>query len=81
MTHLNENEVKVLNAICMDCDDIDGEGFNRLTDMMVTLIEDTNMNGNQLGGYITSLANKNCVIIDAVENEVWVPEEVFARFC
>lgn len=84
MGNLNERERDVLRVICDDCDDIEGEGFDRSADMMSALIHDPRTSGmspQALGGYITALGRKGYVIINPVDDEVWVLREVFAVFC
>lgn len=80
MKKLNENESKALGIICNDCDDIDGEGFTRLTSIIGLLVSEFK-NGHAAGGYLTQLAAKGYVDIDPMEDEVWVGRDVYSAYC
>lgn len=80
MANLNENERKALEIICDDCDDIEGEGFTRLTGVMIELVKHFK-NGQVAGGYITDLMSKGLITVEPSENEVWVNAEVFDAYC
>lgn len=80
MATLNENEVKALVAICNDCDEIEGEGFTRIGHMINALMGAFG-NYQKVGGYIADLMEKDCIIVDAREDEVWVPRETYATYC
>jgi hypothetical protein len=77
---LNENELKALKAICADCDEIDGYGFDRPKDMKLALLDAFNGNGHVVGGYMNDLCDKGLIDVDIPENEVWVDKEIFAEF-
>lgn len=81
--NLNENEAKVLSAICAGCDDLDGWGFNRPSMMMVDLVhafEGTENWGQVIGAYLKDLIDKGVIEFDAHEDEVWVDPEVYATY-
>ena len=80
MANLNENERKALEIICADCDEIEGEGFTRLTDVMIELVKHFK-NGQVVGGYITDLMNRNLIMVEPSENEVWVGAEAYGAYC
>ena len=82
--NLNENEVKVLRAICAGCDDIDGWGFHRPSMMMVDVMgefDGVKNQGQVVGGYIRDLIDKGLIEFNAYDDEVWVRPEVFETYC
>lgn len=78
---LNENERKALGAIIDTCDEIDGEGFTRQVPMMLAVMKVFDNNGQRAGGYIADLINKNLIMIEPTEDEVWVMKEAMEAFC
>ena len=88
MAKLNENERKVLSAICNDCDELDGWGFTRPSGMMVALMRNLGeefgsgaKKGMSIGAYVSDLMKKNLVDLDLQEDEVWVRPDVFEAYC
>lgn len=84
MTKLNENEAKVLRAICEGCDEIDGWGFHRPSMMMVDVMkafEGSKNQGQVVGGYIRDLIEKDLIEFNAYDDEIWVRPEIFEQFC
>lgn len=77
---MNENERMAMEAICADCDELDGWGFTRPTDMVVALVKKFN-DGNVVGGYIADLMHKNMIDVDVMDDTVWVSPEIFAEYC
>lgn len=80
MKHLNENEVRAMKAICADCDELDGYGFTRPTDMVVALAKEFG-NGQVAGGYLADLMEKNLIEVDVFDDTVWVEPDVFEAYC
>ena len=77
---LNENETKAIKAICDDCDDIDGYGFTRVTNMVLALMRVFN-NGQVVGGYISDLMDKGLIEVEVGEDEVWVNPDIYEAYC
>lgn len=78
--NLNENETLAMEAICADCDDIDGYGFTRPASMVLALVKVFH-NGYTAGGYIADLMEKNLIEVDVLDDTVWVDHEVYAAYC
>lgn len=78
--NLNENERKAMTAICDDCDDLDGWGFDRPSDMMLALLDAFDGNPHRAGGYLKDLIDKGLVEIEPYEDEVWINPDVFEEF-
>lgn len=79
MKNLNENETKALEAICADCDEIDGWGFNRPSDAYEAV-------ANEIGAYdalsvLYSLEEKGAIELCLIDDTLWVRQEVYATFC
>lgn len=81
MKHLNDNERKALEAVCYDCDNLDGWGFTRIWDMCEAVAKAFDNNYQRAGGYIKVLKEKRLIDIHASEDEAWVSPEVFGEFC
>lgn len=64
MANLNENELRVLNAIIDDCDDLDGDLFTRIPDAMMVAARECNGNYYKAGGYIADLIKKGYLMFD-----------------
>lgn len=79
--NLNKNEEKMLRAICEDCDDIDGWGFNRPSMCVQKLIELFDYKAKVAGGYLRDLIDKDLIEFDRYEDTIWVRPEVYAEFC
>ena len=72
-------EIKALQAICADCDDIDGEGFTTPEDAFMAVVHQFD-SGEQAGECIDGLRAKGVVTIDIYDNTLWVDRDVFAAF-
>lgn len=81
MNNLNANEIKALEVICHDCDDLDGEGFTRPGSVITKLLAAFDNNAKVAGGYLTQLIKKGYVQIDTEEDEIWITREVFEKYC
>lgn len=79
MNNLNANEVKALEVICHDCDDLEGEGFTRLVDIARALLAEFE-NAQVAGGYIAQLSTKGFIDVDLEEGEVWVSRDVYRQY-
>lgn len=63
MKNLNENERRALDVIIETCDDLDGDLFTRLQDIVLALIKEFG-DGHAVGGYITQLQKKGFIDFD-----------------
>lgn len=81
MKNLNKNERIAIEAICADCDDLDGWGFTRLWDMCEAVAEAFENNYQRAGGYVKALMDKNLIEVNKEEDEVWVSPDVYELFC
>lgn len=83
--NLNETERALMQAICDDCDDLDGWGFDRPVDVVTVLVTELVVKGrdkseNAAGAYLTDFIKKGLIEFYQLEDEVWVDPEVFAAF-
>lgn len=81
MIKLNDNEAKAMRAICQDCDEIDGYGFTRISNMCEAVAIAFDRNYHKAGGYISALLDKNLIDMCVIDDEVWVAPDVFEQFC
>ena len=80
MKDINKNEKRALEAICADCDNLDGWGFTRLWDMCEAVAQEFKYNYQVAGGYIKALMDKRLIDVDKHDDEVWVRPEVYELF-
>lgn len=79
---LNWNETIAIKAICDDCDELDGYGFNRPKDVVEVLMEALDLpNKKAAGAYMADLEKKGLIDIDTFEDEIWVNPDVFEKYC
>lgn len=86
MKNLNENEMRALFAVIDTCDELDGELFTRLPDVMAKLSLDVFDDPNACGGYVTQLQRKGYLSFeedDGYGMGIWVdvkPYEVEVKY-
>lgn len=81
MINLNENEEKMLRAICEGCDEIDGWGFHRPSMVVQDLIKLFDYKAKVAGGYLRDLIDKDLIEFDRYDDTIWVRPEVYSEFC
>jgi hypothetical protein len=79
---LNWNETIAIRTICDDCDELDGYGFNRPSDVVEALMEALDLpNKKAAGAYMTDLEKKGLIDINTYDDEIWVNPDVFEKYC
>lgn len=74
MKRLNENERRALDVIVETCDDLDGDLFTRMSDVVLALVGVFH-DGKVAGGYIADLIRKGYLDVepdDFYGDGVWV---------
>ncbi len=77
---MSTKEAVALEAICADCDEIDGWGFNRPSDAFVAVLEKLD-DAEVANETLHSLMEKDLIEVDLIDDTLWVRPVVYARFC
>lgn len=72
-------ETVAMEAICADCDEIDGYGFTRPGHMVMALV-DVFEDAKEAGEQIWRLMEKGLIEVDTFDDTVWIEPEVYKAY-